>query len=225
MDKLRVLNYKGTEIVFDPIDHAVNDTKYGLGSPEVYGHVKLSDDLDSASDSSQGVAATPKAVRDASDLTKATGVLAVLHGGTGRTSFSNGEVLIGNDLGGISSRPVVGELGTDPDSMNIPTEGAVRKEINRVTGDGTNLNNAVGVLSVPHGGTGKSYLTSVGPMSGAQAATTVDVPSAKGVRDAIAKHALLAADTETPGHVKVWVSGTTLFILGTGDLTDNISTS
>ncbi len=223
MNKTRVINFKGTEIVFDPIDHAVNDVRYGLGSPEAYGHVKLSDDLDSASDSSQGVAATPKAVRDASDLTKATNILAVEHGGTGRDNFNSGEVLIGNGTNGIASRPVVSELGTDPDSTYIPTAGAVRKEIDRISGGGVNLNEAVGILSIEHGGTGKSVLTSVGPMSGVGAATTVDVPSASGVRNAIAKHALLAADKNQTGHVKVWVSGTTLYILGTGDFVDNES--
>lgn len=221
MDKLRVLNYKGTEIVFDPIDHAVNDARYGLGSPDAYGHVKLSDDLDSTSDSSEGVAATPKAVKDACDLTNATNILAVEHGGTGRDSFNSGEVLIGNGTSGIASRPVVSELGTDPDSQYIPTAGAVRKEIDRVAGGGVNLNEAVGILSIEHGGTGKSALTSVGPMSGPGAATTVDVPSASGVRDAIAKHATLAAGETQTGHVRVWVSGTTLCIIGSGDLIDN----
>lgn len=223
MNKTRVINFKGTEIVLDPIDHAVNDVRYGLGSPDAYGHVKLSDDLDSTSDSSQGVAATPKAVKDASDLTNATNILAVEHGGTGRDNFNSGEVLIGNGANGIASRPVVGELGTDPDSMYIPTAGAVRKEIDRVTGGGVNLDEAIGILSIEHGGTGKSVLTSVGPMSGTGAATTVDVPSASGVRNAIAKHATLAASESQTGHVKVWISGTTLYITGSGDFVDNQS--
>ena len=222
MNKTRVINFKGTEIVLDPIDHAVDDSRYGLGNNEVYGHVKLTDNIDSDSDASDGVAATPHAVKEACSLTNATDILAVSHGGTGNTYFEHGEVLIGNGNDKVQTRAVVNEIGTDPDSTYIPTAGAVRKEINRVAGGGVDVSQAIGILAIEHGGTGKSYLTSVGPMQGGEAATTTDVPSARGVRNAIAKHAVLAADYATPGHVKVWVSGTTLYIQGTGDLIDNV---
>lgn len=51
-----------------PTSHAVNANTYGLGSNSVYGHVKLSDAVNSSSTQTAGVAATPKAVKDAYDL-------------------------------------------------------------------------------------------------------------------------------------------------------------
>jgi len=48
--------------------HAVNDTTYGLGAETKYGHVKLSDATNSSNDKTSGIAATPKAVKDAYDL-------------------------------------------------------------------------------------------------------------------------------------------------------------
>lgn len=65
--------YKGTNATAlsgkAPTSHAVADTTYGTGDGDNYGHVKLSDTADSTSDTSGGVAATPKAVAAvASDL-------------------------------------------------------------------------------------------------------------------------------------------------------------
>lgn len=45
-----------------PIAHASEETKYGIGNANVYGHLKLSDSTSSASSNTDGVAATPKAV-------------------------------------------------------------------------------------------------------------------------------------------------------------------
>ena len=44
-----------------PISHAVNANTYGLGTSELYGHVKLSDGIDDGNDTTTGIAATPKA--------------------------------------------------------------------------------------------------------------------------------------------------------------------
>lgn len=49
-------------------NHAVNANTYGLGSSNVYGHVKLSDSHTETSGAADGIAATPKAVKDAYDL-------------------------------------------------------------------------------------------------------------------------------------------------------------
>ena len=48
-----------------PTSHASSATTYGAGSSSNYGHVKLSDSTSSTSSTSSGVAATPKAVKDA----------------------------------------------------------------------------------------------------------------------------------------------------------------
>lgn len=50
-----------------PTNHASNQTTYGVGSASNYGHVKLSDALDSVLGAADGVAATPKAVKSVKD--------------------------------------------------------------------------------------------------------------------------------------------------------------
>lgn len=54
-----------------PQSHASTATTYGIGTDSEYGHVKLSDATDSASAASAGIAASPKAVKDAYDLANA----------------------------------------------------------------------------------------------------------------------------------------------------------
>ena len=48
-----------------PKSHASTATTYGIGTSANYGHVKLSDALDGTSTAASGIAATPKAVKDA----------------------------------------------------------------------------------------------------------------------------------------------------------------
>ena len=48
-------------------NHASEEATYGLGSSQLYGHVKLSDAIDDDSDVNDGIAATPKAVKTAMD--------------------------------------------------------------------------------------------------------------------------------------------------------------
>ena len=54
-----------------PTSHATSSTTYGAGTSSNYGHVKLSDSTSSTSAASSGVAASPKAVKDAYDLANA----------------------------------------------------------------------------------------------------------------------------------------------------------
>lgn len=49
--------------IYAPISHASSSNKYGLGTSSLYGHVKLSDSITSTSGESNGIAATPNAVR------------------------------------------------------------------------------------------------------------------------------------------------------------------
>lgn len=51
-----------------PKSHASTATTYGAGTASYYGHVKLSDSVSSTSSTGSGVAATPKAVKQAYDL-------------------------------------------------------------------------------------------------------------------------------------------------------------
>ena len=51
-----------------PINHSVSSTTYGIATNTNYGHTKLSDDINSTSSITNGVAATPKAVKTSYDL-------------------------------------------------------------------------------------------------------------------------------------------------------------
>lgn len=62
MASINKLDYFGTEVELDPMEHASSESTYGLGNASLYGHVKLSDALDNTSDVDGGIAATPKAV-------------------------------------------------------------------------------------------------------------------------------------------------------------------
>jgi len=64
---------------YAPIDHAVNDTTYGKGTIAQYGHVKLSDAMDSYDGSTSGIAATPLAVKTAYDKAKEAANAAASH--------------------------------------------------------------------------------------------------------------------------------------------------
>ena len=54
--------------LFRPASHASETADYGVAGDTLYGHVKLSDSTGSTSDTTGGVAATPKAVKAAHDL-------------------------------------------------------------------------------------------------------------------------------------------------------------
>lgn len=58
------LTVNGTNLsgIYAPINHASTATTYGIGTASNYGHVKLSDSIDSISTASSGIAASPKAV-------------------------------------------------------------------------------------------------------------------------------------------------------------------
>ncbi len=58
----------GKPSAFNPTSHTSTSTTYGKGDGSYYGHVKLSDSINSSSGASSGVAATPYAVKQAYDL-------------------------------------------------------------------------------------------------------------------------------------------------------------
>ena len=62
----------GTNIssIYAPISHATTATTYGLGTSSNYGHVRLSNSITSTSGESDGIAATPNAVKLALDSAK-----------------------------------------------------------------------------------------------------------------------------------------------------------
>lgn len=65
-----------------PTSHASNATTYGIGTGSNYGHVKLSDAIDSTSAASSGIAASPAAVKSAYDKANHSHPYLPLAGGT-----------------------------------------------------------------------------------------------------------------------------------------------
>lgn len=166
MATTKILDYYGEQIFLDPTSHAASTNIYGTGNATNYGHLKLSDSIDSSSvDVNGAIAATPKAVYESRKTSNAIGTLAVSHGGTGASSLTSNAVMTGN--------------GTDAVKMVSSKSGALYS-----TGNG--VAPAFGTLPIAQGGTGATALTTtIGPTSGSGAATNTQVPSALAVRNAI----------------------------------------
>lgn len=102
---------------YAPKNHASSATTYGLGTGAAYGHLKLSDSTTSSSSTSGGIAATPKAVKDAM---------------SGKIDNDDPTVLFlyASDTSGNLTKVVTGGGA----QYNIPTAGGA---ITRKTGTGT----------------------------------------------------------------------------------------
>ena len=84
-----------------PTNHASSATTYGTGTAANYGHVKLSDSTSSTSSTSNGVAATPAAVKSAYDLAstaKTTANSAASAASTAQTT-ANSKAAVGSTAG------------------------------------------------------------------------------------------------------------------------------
>ena len=79
-----------------PKNHAVANTEYGIGTDSSYGHVKLSDAINSTSSASSGIAASSKAVSDVNanvvSLTNSVSeIQTTLNGGGSTTKYLRGD--------------------------------------------------------------------------------------------------------------------------------------
>lgn len=84
-----------------PTSHASTTTTHGVGTATQYGHLKLSDAVDSASGASGGVAATPAAVKEAkaaADAAQKSADFALQKLETPATSDALGPVKVGDGL-------------------------------------------------------------------------------------------------------------------------------
>lgn len=77
------------------INHASSATTYGIGTGDKYGHVKLSDAVDSDSSTSAGIAATPKAAKTAYDK----GVEALNKANAANTAAGNAQTTANQAVG------------------------------------------------------------------------------------------------------------------------------
>jgi hypothetical protein len=142
----------------------------------------------------------------AQDLTNSTGTLPVLKGGTGQTSYTNGQLLIGNTSGntlakatltagtgiaitnGAGSVTIASTVATGVTSVSgtgtvngITLSGTVTSTGNLTLGgalSGVNLNSQVtGILPVANGGSGTTSLTGILKGNGASAFSAVTAPT------------------------------------------------
>lgn len=140
-----------------PTSHASSSTTYGKGTSGNYGHVKLSDAIDSTTAAaSGGTAATPKAVKDALDAAKA-----YTDGNTGtNTTYTLSK--------SGSTITLTGSDGSTSDVTDSDTKA---------------LGSMTGTLGVNHGGTGVTTITGIVKGNGTSAmsaATASDVTSLLG---------------------------------------------
>jgi len=116
LDNIKEVSLKGTSLRLDPTEHKSPNTDYGVGDGSNYGHLKLTDTVDSTLTSDSGIAATPKSVSDAittaENLSNATGTLALGKGGTGRTNAPTITVKLNSTSTGQSLIPASGNVET-----------------------------------------------------------------------------------------------------------------
>ena len=110
-----------------PRSHASSSTTYGVGSSSSYGHLKLSDSVSSSSDTTDGVSATPKAVKTAYDRGTAALNLANTKEnsiGSKGTAFNKN---FGTAAGTVASGEYVAPTYTEATSLTNLTSGETTK--------------------------------------------------------------------------------------------------
>lgn len=135
---------------YPPVNHASTATTYGVGTSSNYGHVKLSDSTSSTSSTSDGIAATPAAVKAAYDLTIArtkiytatcsTGAstaakVATLDDSTGFSLAAGVKVAVTFTYGNSATTPTLNVNSSGAKTIAIPSSATAY-----TTGNGTTYN-------------------------------------------------------------------------------------
>lgn len=102
-DSVKVINYNDKDVQLDPMNHNSQFDEYGVGNSTEYGHLKLSNSTTSDSGESGGIAATPKAVKDAISGAGITGLTAnrlikssSSNSITSMAAMTNNHIVVGN---------------------------------------------------------------------------------------------------------------------------------
>ena len=173
-----------------PTMHAVNADTYGLGTGSVYGHVKLSDAVNSSSAATAGIAATPKAAKTAYDkgvegLNKANDAYAKAE--ANESAISNITTNLGKDYvkrdGSLAMTGALTLSGAPTEDLHAATkayvDSAKSSAISTAAADATEKANAVLGTS----GDAATKNTVYGAKAAAAAAQTA-ADNARGVADA-----------------------------------------
>lgn len=126
------------------INHASNELKHGIGTKDVYGHVKLLDDVNAVFDSNSGIAASPLAVKTVYDIAKGALQRGVPYEGT-----IEAKNFIGNLQGNADSATNATNATNDEYGNNIAITYATKDEL-------TNMSNGL-----TYSGSIKRYGTSI----------------------------------------------------------------
>ena len=155
-----------------PNNHASSATTYGTGTNSNYGHVKLSDATNSTSSTSDGIAATPAAVKAAYDLANGkaasshthapadlSSAVTVAKGGTGLTTLTSGSYLVGNGTSAVTLKTLA-SLKSDLGISNLDnlSAGAISVPANGTVNIFTSSHN-IGIFVTMYTSSGASIST------------------------------------------------------------------
>ena len=116
-----------------PTNHAVNDLKHGIGTGEVYGHVKLIDEANAVYDSTSGIAASPLSVKTVYDIAKGA-----IQKGVPIDGVVEADSFIGNLQGKADEAYISDKAISDENGNNIVETYATKQEIiNGITYSGS----------------------------------------------------------------------------------------
>ena len=107
-----------------PTNHAVNDLKHGIGTGEVYGHVKLIDEANAVYDSTSGIAASPLSVKTVYDIAKGA-----IQKGVPIDGVVEADSFIGNLQGKADEAYISDKAISDENGNNIVETYATKQEI------------------------------------------------------------------------------------------------
>lgn len=142
-----------------PTSHSSADATYGLGTNAKFGHVKLSDSVNSTSSINDGIAATPTAVKTAYDLAN-----------TAKVNANTAQVTADSKIGSVSLAS-----GTNNGTLKLTVDGTSTDNI-AVKGLGTAAYTNSDMYAAATHGTHVSYgttSTAVGSTASAGSANTV----------------------------------------------------
>ena len=109
------------------INHASSDTKYGLGDENKFGHLKLSDSLNSPADKTSGIAATPYAISEVYKIANSALHLGEKIEGTLEVTTIKGDLIGNADTATLALKAISDELGN-----NINQTYATKTELNQL---------------------------------------------------------------------------------------------
>ena len=116
-----------TNLGVPPTSHGSTDATYGVGNASQYGHLKLSDAVDSTSGATGGVAATPAAVKAAKDAADVAQLSADKAQSDAEAAMTKASTLA------TASAPGIGKPGT---GMTVDAAGALNVDISSTSNAG-----------------------------------------------------------------------------------------